>query len=94
MKIFTYKIDDKFMKAIRWHFGEAKYIDVSKRYQDILALCTDIVVIHVDACEPEVLDTIKEYEAETKDEDDTQYIYLTSEELQCLSKEIDTLLEN
>ena len=47
MRIFTYGIEDIKMDAVRWRFGKADYIDVTPQYQDILALCADIVLVLV-----------------------------------------------
>ena len=48
MRIFTYGIEDIKMDAVRWRFGKADYIDVTPQYQDILALCADIVLVAID----------------------------------------------
>ncbi len=93
MKIFTYGIDDKKMDSIRWHFGRAEYVDTTMQYQDILALCADVVVINVDNASSEVLTAVRQYETETKDVDDTQYHYITDEDLEKWIKEYYCKLE-
>ena len=86
MKIFTYGIDENLHKNIRKYFRESEVVDVSEQYQDILALSADIVIISKSYCSQEELDIIQEFEAETKDMDETIYIYLTLEQEMELTK--------
>lgn len=81
MRIFTYGIEQRQMDAIRCIFGMAEYIDVSNQYQDILALCADVVIMSVDHTPDDILLTIKEYEQEVGDDDNTQYVYISDEEI-------------
>ena len=53
---------------------------MTEQYQDILALCADVVVISEANCSDNVLKIIREFEEETKDMDDTLYIYLTTKQ--------------
>lgn len=92
MKIFTYGIDDGKMDAIRWKFGRAEYIDVTDAYQDILALCADIVIMAVDQTPEDVIATIKEFQEEAAD--DTEYHYVTNEEIEDWFIEFYIALEN
>lgn len=80
MKIFTLGIDEGKMDAIRWKFGRAEYIDVTDAYQEILALCADIVIIAVDQATEDVIATIKEFQEEAADA--TEYHYVTNEEIE------------
>lgn len=82
MKIFTYGIDDRKMDSIRWRFGRAEYIDTTMQYQDILALCADVVVINVDNAPSEMIAAVRQYETETADVDNTQYYYITDEDIE------------
>ena len=77
MKIFTYGIDKRLFRIFQYYFKGAKCIDVTEQYQDILALSADIVVISEGYCSRDVLEVIKKFENETKDIDNTIYIYLT-----------------
>lgn len=81
MKVFVYGCRILDMDAIRWHFGKNDYIDVTNQYQDILALNADMVLVNVENCKKKVLDVIKTYEAETKDVEEREYIYLTDDML-------------
>lgn len=81
MKVFVYGCRILDMDAIRWHFGKNDYIDVTNQYQDILALNADMVLVNVENCNKKVLDVIKSYEAETKDVEEREYIYLTDDML-------------
>ncbi len=81
MKVFVYGCRILDMDAIRWHFGKNEYIDVTNQYQDILALNADMVLVNVENCNKKVLDVIKSYEAETKDVEEREYIYLTDDML-------------
>ena len=82
MKIFTYGIEKIKLDALRWHFGKADYIDTTLQYQDILAMCADKVVMAVDHTPENVLQTVKAFQEEVADEDDTEYVYITDEELE------------
>lgn len=80
MKIFTYGIEKGLLEILQHYFGEAEYFDVTEQYQDILALCADVVVISETNCSEEILNIIKEFEEETKESDNTTYIYLTTKQ--------------
>lgn len=82
MKIFTYGIEEIKLDALRWHFGKADYIDTTLQYQDILAMCADKVVMAVDHTPENVLQTVREFQEEVADEDDTEYVYITDVELE------------
>ena len=69
------------MDVIKHRFGTADYFDVTSRYQDILALCVDIVVIAVDHMPKDILNTIKAYQAEVLETEDTKYYYLTDAQI-------------
>lgn len=86
MKIFTYGIDGSLHKNLQRYFKESEVVDVSEQYQDILALSADMVIISKSYCSQEELDIILEFEAETKDMDETIYIYLTLEQEMELTK--------
>ena len=79
MRVFTYGIEK--MDAIKHRFGNADYFDVTPQYQDILALCVDIVVIAVDHMPKDILNTIKAYQAEVSEDEDTEYYYLTDAQI-------------
>lgn len=81
MRVFTYGIKKEKMDAIKRRFGTADYFDVTPQYQDILALCVDIVVIAVDHMPKDILNTIKAYQTEVSDDEDTRYYYLTDEQI-------------
>ena len=87
MRVFTYGIEANKMDAIRWTFGKAEYIDVTDAYQDILALCADVVIMAVDHTPEDIIATIKEFQKEVSDDDDTEYHYVTDEELNDWFKE-------
>ena len=80
MTIFTYGIEKSLLEVLQHYFGEAEYFDVTEQYQDILALCADVVVISEANCSDDVLKIIREFEEETKDMDDTLYIYLATKQ--------------
>ena len=86
MKIFTYGIDGSLHKNLQRYFNESEVVDVSEQYQDILALSADMVIISKSYCSQEEFDIIQEFEAETKDMDETIYIYLTLEQEMELTK--------
>ena len=86
MIIFTYGISKNLYENMKNCFLESEVIDVSEQYQDILALSADIVIISKSYCSQEELDIIQEFEAETKDMDETIYIYLTLEHEMELTK--------
>lgn len=79
MKVFVYGFREIDMDSIRWHFGKNEYIDVTEKYQDILALCSDMVIVNVDNCDKDILEVIKEYESETRDVEEREYHYLTND---------------
>lgn len=81
MRIFTYGIEERKMDAIRWHFGRAEYIDTTSKYQDILALCADAVIIAVEHTPSNIVNTVKLFEEETQENDDTNYYYVTDNEI-------------
>lgn len=81
MRVFTYGIKKEKMDAIKPRFGTADYFDVTPQYQDILALCVDIVVIAVDHMPKDILNTIKAYQAEVSEDEDTKYYYLTDAQI-------------
>ena len=80
MIIFTYGIEKSLLDILQRYFGEAEYFDVTEQYQDILALCADVVVISEANCSDNVLKIIREFEEETKEMEDTLYIYLTTKQ--------------
>ena len=80
MIIFTYGIEKSLLDILQRYFGEAEYFDVTEQYQDILALCADVVVISEANCSDDVLKIIREFEEETKEMEDTLYIYLTTKQ--------------
>lgn len=94
MRVFTYGIDANKMDAIKWTFGKAEYVDVTGAYQDILALCADIVIMDVDHTPEDIIATIREYQEEVSDDDDTEYHYVTDEEIEDWFKEFYTALED
>ena len=79
MKVFVYGFREIDMDSIRWHFGKNEYIDVTEKYQDILALCSDMVIVNVDNCDKDILEVIKAYESETRDVEEREYHYLTND---------------
>lgn len=79
MKVFVYGFREIDMDSIRWHFGKNEYIDVTEQYQDILALCSDMVIVNVDNCDKDILEVIKAYESETRDVEEREYHYLTND---------------
>ena len=81
MRVFTYGMKKEEMDAIKHRFGTADYFDVTSRYQDILALCVDIVVIAVDHMPKDILNTIKAYQAEVSEDEDAKYYYLTDAQI-------------
>lgn len=81
MRVFIYGIKKEKIDAIKHRFGTADYFDVTSRYQDILALCVDIVVIAVDHMPKDILNTIKAYQAEVSEDEDTKYYYLTDAQI-------------
>lgn len=87
MRIFTYGIKECRMGGVRKKFGEAKYIDVTEQYQDIIALCADVVVIAIDHISAETLRTIKDYEQDAREYENRQYFYISDEELQGWGKQ-------
>lgn len=93
MRVFTYGIEANKMDAIRWTFGKAEYVDVTSAYQDILALCTDIVIMAVDHTPEDIISTIKEYQEEVSDDDDTEYHYVTDEEIEDCFRDFYSSLE-
>jgi len=93
MRVFTYGIEENKMDAIRWKFGKAEYVDVTDAYQDILALCADVVIMVVDHTPVEVLATIKGFQEEVSDEDSTVYYYLSDSEMEGWREEYYTALE-
>ena len=82
MKVFVYGIAKSLFATLRCYFGEGEYIDITSCYQDILALCAYVVVINIDYAPKEIVSTIKEYEQETKKDDDTEYCYVREGELE------------
>lgn len=94
MRIFTYGIEDGKMDAIRWHFGKAEYVDVTEAYQDILALCADVVIMAVEHTPEVVIATIREFQEEVSTEDDTEYYYVTDKEIEDWFKEYYSDLED
>ena len=74
------KLTAKSNYYVQFKNGEAEYFDVTEQYQDILALCADVVVISETNCSDDVLKIIREFEEETKEMDDTLYIYLTTKQ--------------
>lgn len=87
MKIFVYGIDTQYAEILCRKFGTGEYVDVTVCYQDILALCADVVVINTDAASNEIISVIKEFERETRDVDDTAYYYVSNEELESWIRE-------
>lgn len=81
MKIFVYAMDKADMPAIRWHFGKAEYIDVTEEYRDILALCADKIIINNDTAPSNVVQIVREFEEDTKEDSATEYIYVTEKDL-------------
>ena len=94
MRVFTYGIEANKMDAIRWIFGKAEYIDVTDAYQDILALCADVVIMAVDHTPEDIIATIKEFQEEVADDDYTEYHYVTDEEIEDWFKEFYSALED
>lgn len=94
MRIFTYGIEEIKMDAIRWRFGKADYCDVTSQYQDILALCVDAVIVAIDHTPEDILTTIRAYQEETADEDDTKYLYIADSEIEKWFKEYYISLED
>ena len=94
MRVFTYGIEANKMDAIRWTFGKAEYIDVTDAYQDILALCADVVIMAVDHTPEDIIATIKEFQEEVSDDDDTEYHYVTDEEFNDWFKEYYSAFED
>lgn len=94
MRVFTYGIEENKMDAIRWTFGKAEYIDVTGAYQDILALCADVVIIAVDHTSEDIIATIKEFQEEVSGDDDTEYHYVIDEEIDDWFKEFYSALED
>lgn len=90
MRIFTYGIEECNMGGVRKKFGEAKYIDVTEQYQDVIALCADVVVIAIDHIPAETLRTIKDYEQDAREYENRQYFYVSDEELQGWGKQSGT----
>ena len=93
MKIFTYGINKNLYNNLQNYFREVELVDVSNQYQDILALSANIVVVSESYCSRKILNTIKEFEAETKYVDDTIYIYLTLEHEKELAKVLERCYE-
>jgi len=87
MRIFTYGFSEENMEIVRKYFGEADYIDVTPQYQDILALCADIVLMNVDYARAEIVNIIKQFEMETIGEDDTKYYYITDKTIEMWEEE-------
>ena len=81
MRVFTYGIKKENIDIIRRKFGAADYFDVTPQYQDILALCADIVVIAIDHMHEDILNTIKLYQSEVSEDEDTEYHYLTDAQI-------------
>ena len=81
MRVFTYGIKKEKMDIVRHKFGAADYFDVTPQYQDILALCADIVVIAIDHMHEDTLNTIKSYQSEVSEEEDTEYYYMTDAQI-------------
>lgn len=81
MKVFTYGIEESMLNAIRWKFGKAEYLDVTVQYQDILALCADIVIMAIEHTSDEVLHIIKQYEKEVGADEDRKYYYLSDNDI-------------
>lgn len=76
MKILTYGFDKESLEVLHWYFGKADYVDVTPQYQDVLALYADKVVIDINHTEEKILSIIREFEMETVDDTDTEYIYI------------------
>ena len=81
MKVFVYGFSAVDLDTIRWHLGNNEYIDVTRQYQDILALNADIVIVNLEKCDKSILDIIRSYENETKDVEEREYLYLSKEVL-------------
>ena len=94
MRVFTYGIEANKMDAIRWAFGKAEYIDVTDAYQDILALCADVVIMAVDHTPEDIIATIKGLQEEVSGDDETEYHYVTDEEFNDWFKEYYSALED
>lgn len=81
MKVFMYGIEEKYVGGV-----QNKYVDVTECYQDILALPADVVVVNIDCADSMELTAIREYEEETKEVEEREYLYLDTETLQLLQQ--------
>ena len=82
MKIFTSGVSERQISGLSKAYNGAEVIDVSDQYQDILALCADIIVINIDNTTNEIVSIIREFEKETCGVDGTRYIYVNNTELE------------
>lgn len=86
MKVFMYGIEEKYVGGVQNKYGDAEYVDVTECYQDILALPADVVVVNIDCADSIELAAIRKYEAETKEVEVREYLYLDTETLQLLQQ--------
>ena len=75
MRIFSLGLTKEQLPLLRGVYPHSEIVEVNQ-YQDVLALCADVVILNTDNVSEEIVDTIKEYEKETADVDNTKYIYI------------------
>ena len=65
--------------GLRWKYGEAEYVDVSDSFQDVMATQADVVAVNTDKTESSIVDKIREYEAVSAGELNTEFLYQSGE---------------
>ena len=75
MRIFSLGLTKEQLPVLRGVYPYSEIVEINQ-YQDVLALCADVVILNTDNVSEEIVDTIKEYEKETTDVDNTKYIYI------------------
>lgn len=83
-KVFLYGLSPDEIVLVENYYGDsAELLDVTPQYQDIIALCADVVIINKDNVPEEALHTVMEFDQEVQDPD-VKYYYCSGDEIRKL----------
>lgn len=77
MKIFTIGFTGYQLEIIRWKYGEGEYLDVTDNCTDVIALVSDMVIIHATDDYFETVSLIKDYLEQAGEEETSEFIFLS-----------------
>ena len=80
-RVFIYGFDEYAAQLAKDFYGrDVDVVDVTPQYQDILALCADVVIVNTDYAPKEVISSVREFEKEAEDPS-VEYYYCSGNEI-------------